>query len=44
MELTVSVINQIEDLGYAVSTHRMGEHVEMHAVPISGESEVRLQR
>jgi hypothetical protein len=35
-----SIIRQIEDLGYLVSTHRMRGYVEMHAVPLSGKGEV----
>jgi hypothetical protein len=34
MPATDSIIRQIEDLGYAVSTHRMGGCAEMHAVPL----------
>jgi hypothetical protein len=44
MSLTESIIRQIEDLGYAVSTHRMPGYVEMHAVPMSGEGELKLAR
>jgi hypothetical protein len=44
MAVTDSIIHQIEDLGYAVSTHRMPGYVEMHAVPLSGEGEVKLAR
>jgi hypothetical protein len=39
-----SIIKQLEDLGYAVSVHVMPGYVEMHAVPRSGEGEVKLAR
>ena len=44
MSVTKSIIRQIADLGYAVSTNRMPGYVEMHAVPLSGEGEVKLAR
>ena len=36
MHLTDSIIDQIEDRGYAVSVHVMHGYVEMHAVTLSG--------
>jgi hypothetical protein len=44
MAVSDSIIKQIEDLGYAVSVHVMPGYVELHAVPLSGEGEVKLAR
>jgi hypothetical protein len=30
-----SILAQIKSLDYAVSTHRMGEYIEMHAVELA---------
>ena len=42
--LTGSVLRQVETLGYAVSVHRMGEYVELHAVPLDGEPPIHMSR
>lgn len=34
MSVTTSILKQIEQLGYAVSTHDLGDSVEMHAVKL----------
>ena len=38
-----AITKQIETLGYIVSTHRMGDYIELHAVP-TGEGELKIAR
>jgi hypothetical protein len=35
---------QVESLGYATSVHRLGEYVEMHAVPLANPEQLVLVR
>jgi len=41
---TAKLIRRIEDLGFAVSVHRMREYVDLHAVRLSGRGRTRVAR
>lgn len=38
-----ATVKQIESLGYVVTTHRMGDYIELHAVPL-GDGELKIAR